>query len=109
MATLRRYVLKVKGKRDEIDWNSPILEAAPRLQLDCTVNKIFSSDEEEVVSNNFQTTVNLLHDLNPKCAIKLAYDLAFANSKKVRPSWVENETTSRVWFNAFSSNDRNSP
>ncbi|KAL3277064.1 hypothetical protein HHI36_012425 [Cryptolaemus montrouzieri] len=71
--------MKVKDKRDEIEWNSPISEGAPRLQPDYTVNKIFSSDEEKVLSNYFETMANLHHDLNPKCAKKLTYGLALAN------------------------------
>ncbi|KAL3276608.1 hypothetical protein HHI36_011980 [Cryptolaemus montrouzieri] len=71
--TSRRYVMKVKDKRDEIDWKSPILEGASRLQQNYTVNKISSPDEKD-----FQTTANLHHGLNPKYARKLAYDLALA-------------------------------
>ncbi|KAL3284358.1 hypothetical protein HHI36_018522 [Cryptolaemus montrouzieri] len=95
--TLRRCVMRVKDERDEIDWNSPILEGAPRLYPNYTVNKIFSSDEEEVLSNYFKTMANLHHGLNPKCARKLAYDLALA----IPPSWVENKTAGRLWFNVF--------
>lgn len=99
--TLRRYVAKIKDRRDEIDWNSPVLEGTPRLEPNYTVNRIFSVEEEEILSEYFQTMAKLHHGLNPKCARKLAYDLALANRKKIPPSWVENETAGRLWFNAF--------
>ncbi|KAL3275207.1 hypothetical protein HHI36_019976, partial [Cryptolaemus montrouzieri] len=57
-----------------------------KITTNYTVNKIFTLDEEKVVSNYFQTMANLHHGLNAKCAIKLAYDLALANSKKIPPS-----------------------
>lgn len=99
--TLRRYVAKIKDRRDEIDWNSPVLQGAPRLVPNYTVNQIFPMEEEEILSEYFQTMAKLHHGLNPKCARKLAYDLALANGKKIPPSWVKNETAGRLWFNAF--------
>lgn len=96
--TLRRYVDKIKDRREKIDWNSPVL---PRLEPNYKVNQIFSQEEEENLSDYFQTMAKLHHGLNPRCARKLTYDLALANRKRIPPSWAENETAGRLWFNAF--------
>lgn len=80
--TLRRYLKKCNEKEDEINWNSPFLEGAPRLTPNYSVNQIFSSEEEDILSEFFPTMTKLHHGMNPKCARKLAYDLAIANEKK---------------------------
>ena len=81
-STLRRYLKKCNDKADQIDWNSPFLEGAPRLTPNYSINQIFSCQEEDVLSEYFQTMSKLHHGMTPKCARKLAYDLAVANGKK---------------------------
>lgn len=63
--TLRRYIAKCKEKEEAIDWNSPILEGAPRLTPNYHINQIFSSEEEDVLSDYFQTMTKLHHGLDP--------------------------------------------
>lgn len=80
--TLRRYVGKCQEKEEAIDWNSPILEGAPRLTPNYRINQVFSCEEEDILSDYFQTMTKLHHGMDPKCARKLAYDLAVINKKK---------------------------
>ncbi|KAF5289027.1 hypothetical protein FQA39_LY03906 [Lamprigera yunnana] len=44
--TLRRYYKKCKNKEEDIDWNSSILEGAPRLTPNYSENKIFTDRKE---------------------------------------------------------------
>lgn len=99
--SLRRYVGKCQEKEEVIDWNSPILEGAPRLTPNYRINQVFSCEEEDILSDYFQTMTKLHHGMDPKCARKLAYDLAVINKKKMPDSWRENCTAGRLWFNGF--------
>lgn len=44
-------------------------------------------EEEDVLSDYFPTMAKLHHVTNPKCARKLAYDLAMTNDKQILASW----------------------
>lgn len=99
--TLRRYLKKCQDHQQEIDWNSDILEGAPRLTPNYTVNQIFTNEEENQLSNYLKTMTKLHHGLNPSSARKLAFDLAGANKKKIPKPWQENQTAGKFWFTNF--------
>lgn len=99
--TLRRYLKKCQENKDNIDLSSDLLEGAPRMTPNYSINQIFSRYEELELSNYLQTMTKLHHGLNPKGARKLAYDLAVANGKKIPRSWEEHKMAGRFWFTSF--------
>lgn len=99
--TLRRYLKKCRNSTERIDWSSPILEGCPRMTPNYSVNKIFSTEEEQNLCVYLKTMANLHHGLTPKTCRKLGYDLAVANKKKIPFSWQKNQTAGKDWFTAF--------
>lgn len=97
--TLRRYVKKCENR--EIDWEDPTAEGIPRLTPNYSVNKIFSSEEEEILSDYLQTLAKLHHGLTPKNVRKLAYELAVVNHKKIPESWHSNKMAGKFWLTHF--------
>ena len=87
--TLTRYIKKFKN--DELTdkfayWGN---------------RKVFSGEEEVLLSQYLQTSSKMYFGLTPSEVRKLAYEFAFKNSKQMPLSWQENCSAGLDWFQGF--------
>ncbi|KAK9751302.1 CENP-B N-terminal DNA-binding domain [Popillia japonica] len=92
--TLRRYKQKFENIED-------ITMVTTGLSPNYTINKIFSSAEEEELCNYLQICAKLHYGLSPKDVRRFAYSLAVANQKRIPQSWHEHKMAGKYWMTNF--------
>ena len=92
--TLFRYMLKLKQARSE---GVNKLNFCPNY----SVRRVFSDDEEALLSSYLLSASKLHHGLSPKATRLLDFDFAQANKKDIPNSWTCHQTAGEDWFSAF--------
>lgn len=90
-STLRRYYLKTK--------NVNVDEA--RLTPNYSVNKIFTTDQENMLKEYFKHCALLFYGLSAKECRKIAYQMANVNNLKMPNSWKRKEMAGKDWLLNF--------
>ena len=64
-------------------------------------SKVFTVEEEEVLSDYLTQCSKMFHGLTHKQTRQVAYQMAVKNGKQFPVSWTENEEAGREWMKAF--------
>nr|CAI5851174.1 unnamed protein product [Callosobruchus analis] len=89
--TLRRYYSKSKAE-GTVDI---------RLVPNYEVNRVFSLEQEKVLSDYFRYCALLFYGLSTKDCRKVAYQMAKKNNLKIPKSWTTHEMAGKDWLKAF--------
>ena len=72
-----------------------------RLEPNYSHSKVFTVEEEEVLSDYLTQCSKMFHGLTHKQTRQVAYQMAVKNGKQFPASWTENEEAGREWMKAF--------